>query len=199
MFFQISQWPLWLSNLINNGFWGYARGLNLILWLIAIGLMYVAGGIFILRTHRKEIIISQIWLYRSFALFFMIMGLTRISFLLGYTFQSDYNFYLALGYMFGAISFLPMFFTLEHFIIVKTHKIFSIIGIILALLGIYFAVFSYDSAMSLLIQDIGMPILAGCFAILYIWLITQTTGTVQEKDYFDHDWILVICNGSFIG
>ncbi len=42
MFFQISQWPLWLSNLINNGFWGYARGLNLILWLIAIGLMYVA-------------------------------------------------------------------------------------------------------------------------------------------------------------
>ncbi len=129
----------------------------------------------------------------------MIMGLTRISFLLGYTFQSDYNFYLALGYMFGAISFLPMFFTLEHFIIVKTHKIFSIIGIILALLGIYFAVFSYDSAMSLLIQDIGMPILAGMFCNLIYLADNSNNGNGTEKDYFDHDWILVICNGSFIG
>ena len=181
MYFQTSTWSTALINLQNNGIWSYYRGVNLTLWLIAIVTMYIAGIIFFHRASQKDLIVSQVWLYRSFGLVFIIMSLTRISFIFGYFIEPYYNFFLSLGYTFAAISLLPIVITFERFIVTNTHKFFSIVGTALCIIAIYFNIFPSESQLSRTIQDIGMPVIALSFLILYAWVIRHSAGDVRHK------------------
>ena len=95
MILQSSEWEDWLIDIINAG---YIRGMHLIIWIAAISLMYVAAAVFLVRSSKEGLLVSQIWIFRSFALFFILMGFTRICFVLGYFIESYYNFLLALSY-----------------------------------------------------------------------------------------------------
>jgi hypothetical protein len=111
------------------------------------------------------------------------MGLVRISFLLSYQseFESNYHLLLSVGYAFGAISLLPIVITIERFMVTKSRKIFSILGIILCIISLYFVIFPEDSPLSRTIQDIGMPFLALSFLLLYLWVIIHSAGDVRHK------------------
>lgn len=179
MILQDSVWESWLVDIINAG---YIRGLHLAVWIVAIGTMYFVAMLFLKRSLTEGLIISQIWIYRSFALFFMLMGITRILFVFGYFVESYYNFLLATGYAFGAVSLLPIVFVMEKWLITKSKRIFSIFGIILTALSFYFVIFNVsESELSRTIQTIGMPFMAGAFFILYLWMIKISVGSVRKK------------------
>ncbi|MBD3350683.1 MAG: hypothetical protein GF364_04265 [Candidatus Lokiarchaeota archaeon] len=179
MLIQTSEWESWLLDIIEAG---YIRGVHLVIWISAIAIMYVAGAIFLNRSLQEGLLKSQMWVYRSFGLFFILMGITRILFVLGYFIEPFYNFLLALGYAFGALSLLPLVITLEKWLIKWSRHFFSIVGIILTILSFYFVIFDVShSELSRTIQEIGMPIMAGSFLILYMYLIKITIGAVRKK------------------
>jgi hypothetical protein len=185
MLLQNSQWEPWLDTLLNEDpFWGYMRGVNLISWIIAITVMYVANYIFFLRAKRTDLD-SQKALFRSFGLFFGIMGITRICFVFAYFIEPYYNLLLSIGYTTGAISLLPLILTLEKYLITQTKRFFSIVGIILTILGVVFLVLTFFtptiSEVSRSLQNVGMPILALAFVILYSIVIKYSTGTIRTK------------------
>jgi hypothetical protein len=144
--------------------------------------MYVVAMLFLKRSMREGLIISQVWVYRAYSLFFILMGITRILFVFGYFVESYYNFLLALGYSFGALALLPIVFVMEKWLITKSKRIFSIIGLILNGLSFYFVIFDVaNSELSRSIQEYGMPVMAGSFLILYMWMIKISIGSVRKK------------------
>lgn len=184
MIFQNSTWDPWLSTLLQDNLWGYMRGVNLISWIAAISLMYISSLIFMRRGSRTDFE-SQKRLFQSFGLFFILMGITRISFVLAYFIESYYNFLLAIGYTFGALSLLPIVLILEKYMITQTHRFFSIIGIILVVMGFVFLFLTFQmpeiSEISRSVQNIGMPVLALSFLILYGIVIKNATGDIRKK------------------
>ena len=103
MLIQNSTWEPWLVVLLEDPIWGYTRGVNLVTWIAAISLMYAATIVFFRRAARTDFE-SQKSLFRSFGLFFAIMGITRICFIFSYFIEPYYNFLLAVGYTFGTLS-----------------------------------------------------------------------------------------------
>jgi hypothetical protein len=184
MILQNSEWAPWLKELLADPLWGYVRGVNLILWLIAITTMYLVGLVFFKRAKATDLD-SQKSLFRSFGLLFMIMGLTRISFIVGYFIEPWYNFLLALGYCFGALAMLPLVFTLEKYLIKQTKRFFSLVGVILTIVGFAFLYVTLEnprlSELSRTLQNIGMPVLASAFLILYGWVIKNSAGDIRKK------------------
>lgn len=181
MFVQESIWDPWLVDMMADPQFGYIRGYHLGLWVIAIACMYIAAAIFWGRSRKEGMFESQIWVFRSFALFFILMGVTRISFVIAYWVEPYYNLLLAIGYTFGAFSLLPLIATLEKYILIKTHHFFTIVGIILSVISFYFLFVPYESDLSREIQNLGMPILLAAFLILYLWMIKISTGMVRTK------------------
>jgi len=177
--FQLSEWSENVDALIDAG---YVRGVHLIIWLIAILFMYISAIIFLKRSKNKNLIISQVWIFRSFALLFILMSVTRIVFIFAYYFEPWYNFFLVVGYAFGALSLLPIIFTLEKWLIKWSRRIFTIIGVTLNILSFYFLIFKVlESPILRLIHQIGMPFLAVAFLILYLYLIKNSIGIVRKK------------------
>ncbi|MHA1821755.1 MAG: hypothetical protein ACTSU2_10710 [Promethearchaeota archaeon] len=193
--FQETGWEQWLKDNYMDPVWGYARGYNLILWAIAILTMYIAGLIFYLRSKKVDVVSAK-WFYKSFALFFWIMGITRILFIFAYHLEAYYHAFLAYGYAFGALSLLPIVFILEKWMIHWSHRFFTIVGIVLVILGFYFAIFNFNaSELSRTIQEVGMPILFLSFLILYLWLIKISTGSVRKKAVFTLIGIIITVLG----
>ena len=128
---------------------------------------------------------SQKALFKSFGLLFAIMGITRICFVFSYFIEPYYNFLLAVGYTFGAVALLPLVYTLEKYMITQTKRFFTIVGAIMVVLGFLFLFLTFSipeiSELSRTIQDIGMPILALSFLILYGLVIKNATGIIRKK------------------
>ncbi|HMF30914.1 MAG TPA: hypothetical protein VKK79_05850 [Candidatus Lokiarchaeia archaeon] len=181
MLFQNSVWAQWLIDAMTDPVYGYARGINLFLWVGAITIMYITGIVFFVRAAKKDLPPSQVWLNRSFGLLFFLMGVTRIVFILGYIIEAYYNFLLALGYAVASLSLLPIVATFEKWATPQTKRFFTIVAIIICVIAFYFVFTPAQSALSRTIQDIGMPVVAAEFAILYIWIIKNSTGNVRKK------------------
>ncbi len=178
---QTSVWKDWLETLLADSVWGYYRGFNLALWIFAIGIMYGVGIVFWIRANKPNVIPSQTWLLKSFTLLFFFQGITRISFVLSYFIEPYYNFLLALGYAFAAISLLPLIITIEKWSTPQTHKIFTFMAIVVSILGFYFIFDPSQSDLSRTIQEIAMPVMIVLFLILYLWMIKNSTGAVRKK------------------
>jgi hypothetical protein len=181
MFLQTSEWDPWLKSMMADPLWGYVRGINMILWIIAISLMYIAAAIFFKRSHVKDLYPSQKAIFFGFACFFAIMGITRINFFLSYWIEPYYNLLLTIGYVFGALSFLPLIYGLEKHIITRTHFFFTIAGIITCALSAYFLFDVSESDLARTIQNIAMPVVLAGFVLLYLAMIKQSTGEIRKK------------------
>jgi hypothetical protein len=184
MLLQNSEWDSWLKVLLEDSIWGYMRGVNLAFWITAISIMYLTSIVFMRRAARTDFE-SQKHLFRSYGLFFILMGITRISFVLAYFIEPYYNLLLSIGYVFGALSLLPLVFTLEKYMITQTKRLFSLIGLILVVLGFVFLILTLEfpkiSETSRTVQDIGMPIIALSYLILYGIVIKNSTGDIRKK------------------
>jgi hypothetical protein len=178
---QSSVWESWLVDIMSDPEWGYVRGIHLYTWIGTIIAVYIIGLIFFLRAKHSTVI-SQKWFFRSFGLFLVFMGLTRISFVFAYFIEPYYNLLLAAGYAFASVALLPLVFTLEKWMFPQTKKFFSIVGVTLTVLSFYFVIFqATDSEISRMIQNIGMPIMILAFLMLYIFMIRVSTGSVRKK------------------
>ncbi|MHA1732723.1 MAG: hypothetical protein ACTSU5_12330 [Promethearchaeota archaeon] len=179
--FQTTQWDPWLRDLLSDPQWGYYRGVHLYMWLATIIMMYMVAMVFVHRSKAEGLLPSQKWLFLSYGLFLVLMGATRIAFVVAYFVEPWYHFLLALGYAFGAVSLLPIVFTLENFVVTATKHVFSIIGLVLSGLSFVFLFIPQESELSRTIQQVGMPFLGVAFFLLYLWLIKMSVGRVRTK------------------
>jgi hypothetical protein len=178
---QNSEWEPWLEEMMADNLLGYVRGVNLVLWLIAIVTIYIVGTTFFLRAQRDGIMDSQKRFYQSFGFFFFTMGVTRIFFVASYWIEPYYNLLLVIGYSFAALSLVPLVATIEKYMITQSKHFFTAIGIILTLLSFYFIVFPSQSEISRTIQYVGMPVLGGSFILLYLFVIKNSIGSLRSK------------------
>ncbi len=175
---QTSMWDSWLIMAFENG---YYRGFNLILWILVCIVMFASSLIFFNRARNPKLIESQRANFLAFGFLMLFMDFTRISFIFSYFFESYYNFLLALGYAFAAISLFPAVYVYEKFIITKTKHFFTIFSTIFVVIATIFLFKPAESDLSLTIQQIGMPVIAASFFILYIWMIRKSAGDVRKK------------------
>lgn len=181
MIFQNSEWDPWLENMMSDPVYGYVRGINMYLWIIAISLMYIAAAIFLKRSNVKDLYPSQKSIFFGYACFFALMGITRICFFFSYWIEPYYNLLLTIGYTFGALSFIPLIFGLERHIITKSHFFFTIAGVITTGLSAYFIFVPAESDTARTIQNIAMPVVLAGFVLLYLFMIKQSTGEIRKK------------------
>jgi hypothetical protein len=181
MILQTDQWESWLTDNYMDPVSGYMRGFSLYLWIFAIASMYFIGIVFILRSRKEGIFASQSWIFRSFGLFFFIMGITRIIFIFAYWIEPSYHLLLTIGYVFGALSLVPLIIVIEKYLILWSHHFFSIVGGILSILSFYFLFFPSQSDFSRTIQEVGMPVLLAGYVILYINVIKLSAGAIRRK------------------
>jgi FtsH-binding integral membrane protein len=201
MLFQSSRYDNWLVDLLENPIWGYMRGVNLAAWIIAITIMYVIGVIFLKRAYiiKDE---PKKQLFRSFGMFFILMGITRISYILAYWIEPYYNFFLSLGYCFGALSLFPLVITLERWTFTKNKFFFTIVGAILIGCSFVFLILTFIipsiSEILRLILNIGIPIIAVSLAILYGIMIKNESGEIRRKTVFLLLGIIIFIEGMLL-
>ncbi len=174
-----SSWGTDLTNLIEN--LGYYRSFHLVTWIIAIGMMYIVGIVIWSRSKKSGVITSQARFLQSFALLFFLMGITRVLFVFGYFYDSYFEILKTIAYAFAALSLLPIIITIEKWSLPQTHKIFSIIALVLCVVGFYFVFEPTQSEISRTIQQVTIPVLFVVFVILYVWVIKLSTGAVRTK------------------
>ncbi len=117
----------------------------------------------------------------AYGIFLLLMGVTRILFIIGFYTPTLYDFYTLLGYISGTAALIFWIYVLETYLVKKTKKIFTVITLIsfsfsiLALFGII------DRSIALNIQYVLLPFAIAVILILYLYLIKKTTGDIRKK------------------
>jgi hypothetical protein len=191
-------WSSYLIDLFNDPVFPYYRGIHLGMWITAVVIMYILCVIFIIRSKREGIFDSQKWLFRSFALFFGLMGGTRIFFIIGCLIEPWYEITLVIAYLFGILSLTPAVMTLEKYIVTKTHKIFSLLAIAISISSLIFVFIPSQYALSRGIMSAAMPFLLFIFVFLYVSVIRNSVGTVRKKSLLTLIGMVIIVIGTLL-
>jgi hypothetical protein len=178
---QHSIWPEWLKILMQNPLWGYMRGVNLGIWIALVAILLFIAGILLHRSRGGDIIPSQMWLFRSFALFFIFTACTYLSYMLAYNLEPFYNLFLTLGYTFGIISVIPIIATIEKYILIRTRHVITIFTIILFGIALFVVINPTYSPILRVITQSSAPILGFVVLILYLIVIKNSTGSLRQK------------------
>jgi FtsH-binding integral membrane protein len=151
------------------------------LWILTISLMYLVGFIIFKRSRSEDLIQSQKSLFRAYAEFLWIMGITRILFVLAYLVNGFYKTGLTWGYFFGALSLIDLIRVLEKYITPKTKFFFTGFSIVITVITLI-SVFLPDTSETIrLVQQMGMPVIALLFIALFGVLIKKSTGKIKKK------------------
>jgi hypothetical protein len=167
---------------------GYLEGIELYLWFGAIGLFFL-GAVLFLRKAMKELRSREISyiVYIAYGIFLIGMGLTRVFFLIAFFIPDLYDFYTILGYISAISGLVFWLYVVETRLVKKTKKILTITSLIIFGISILALLGLADRYLALEIQYILMPVALGAIFILYLYLITKSTGTVRTKVV----WILI--------
>ncbi|MHA1294895.1 MAG: hypothetical protein ACTSQJ_19850 [Promethearchaeota archaeon] len=164
----------------------YYQGISLICWFIVIGLFFLAFILFFskgLKTELKSLKMS----YFAYGVVSLMLGLTRIFFIVAVYIPENYDFYTTLGYISGISGMIFWLYIVETYLVKKTKRIFTIIcsiSLSISIIALFGAV-SRDLALD--IQFILLPFALAVIVLLYIYMIVKTTGTVRVKAI----WVLV--------
>ncbi|MGQ4876024.1 MAG: hypothetical protein ACP6IY_18315 [Promethearchaeia archaeon] len=125
--------------------------------------------------------------YFAYGVVSLMLGLTRIFFIVAVYIPENYDFYTTFGYISGISGMIFWLYIIETYLVKKTKKIFTIICSIslsissIALFGVVSRNFALD------IQFLLLPFALAVIVLLYIYMIVKTTGTVRVKAI----WVLV--------
>ena len=165
---------------------GYFKSLDGPLWYVAMGLTYISGIIFFVRTSRAEAKVSKQW-YLAFALFSFFYATTRLFFNLavefGYAIIDDgevYDFWCSLGYISAIAGAIYLLYVAETNIITSTRKLCTImlvVGIVAAILGVILRA----REISLIITYAVSLLATVLILFIYIVMIRNSTGALRKK------------------
>lgn len=167
----------------------YAPGtLNLYLFMAFTVILWIFGVIFLLKSRKNEIEGAK-RIQLAFGLFGIFYGLCRLFFIL--MFQDftnpdqNYNLIASIAYSCGIIGFTSIIWALEKLKYKKNY--FFMVGLLVTIITIAGTVIialriaSEIRTTLLLVIFIGVPISALIIFILYIFLISKSTGVVRKK------------------
>jgi len=179
--FQNSRWGDDIKKLMEDPLWGYARGYNMLLWIGVVLSLMISAIVLINRGRRKDIIISQKWIYRGFGFFLICFGITVIFYLFAYNIEPYFDLLKECGYTFSIIAPILLILTIEKYMMTKTRRFFSIFSIGLAIFCIIYIFLSTESSTLRTITQSGAPVLMLIFVLLYIKVILLSIGKIRQK------------------
>jgi hypothetical protein len=198
MLCQESTWAPWLLEILKDPVWGYMRGFNLAMWVIAISIMYIVGGLFFWSVRSKKPNRVEKELRWAYGWWMWVMGITRICFVFAYWVEPYYNLFLAVGYFCGAASLVPLVYALEKWIIKQTRFAFSIVAFGVTIFSGFFLLFPYQSALARGVQNYALPFVATVFVGLYIRRILASEGIVRRKGSMTLFGYFVVTSGIIV-
>ena len=165
------------------------QGIKLYFWIAHLIIVFITSILFFLQGKKLEMK-SQKAMNYGYGSFFSLFGLLRIFFMLGVYFPDNggYDFFTNLGYISGILGVIGLLYVLETYMVPKTKKIFLIISVIafaICLIALIFPGASRNLALEFIYYL--MPIAVGFIVILYVYLISKTTGIVRKKA----QWVLI--------
>ena len=167
---------------------GYYAGLSLILWGITITLFFTAFVLF-LRKGLSFDLKSMKMIYSAYGFVCLMLGFTRIFFIIAVYIPDNYDFYTTLGYITGIAGMIFLLYVVETYLVKKTKDIFTFVCLIAFVISILalFGLFGISRDFALNIQYILLPVALVVILLMYIYIIVKTTGTVRTKA----KWLLV--------
>ena len=154
---------------------------SLIIWIVAIGLMYLTSTFFVRRAVQSDIS-SQRSLFLGIALCFAFYGVTRILFLIGSAVDPTestplYNTYWSAATLVGMIGFTFLLFVLEkNPLNQRTKYIGTIAAIIVLIISIVLGTEAGGLALALSIPFLAVSILA-----IYLYLSIIGQGEMRKR------------------
>jgi hypothetical protein len=184
---------------------GLYRGFHLILWWIAVAVQLGMGILIALKGRSIRDVASLRSLTFGFAFFAFALAGCRIFFIIAYI-TPYYESSLSIGYVFAVVSLIPVIAVIEKYIVKQTKFVFSIISCILAVISIIGLFFQDRLLLFRTILQIASLLPGGLWFVLYIWLITLSTGEPRKKAIitvigvfialmgflFDAEWVLAL-------
>ena len=159
---------------------GYYEGLSLILWIVGIGLLFISSFLFILRAVKRDLKDPKIG-FIAYCLFCGIFALARLIFTIGNITPDYYDFYTSIGYILAPLSLVPLLYVVETQIVTSTKKIFLIITCIGIVIALFSLIFPESRYFALTMLSIIMPFSSISMIILYLYIITKTSGRLRQK------------------
>lgn len=166
----------------------YMHGFNLFLWISMIVLYLLVGTFIFFKQSNETDVPTQKWLFASYGTFALGMGMCRVFFVLAFNdIGGQYQLLLHIGFLMGSISFTPVIFVYEKFIVKNTKKVFTILALVLLGISIYGVIDPTQKTLDLISQRIGGPILGVIFAYLYFVMLFNTSGELRRNS-----WLMLI-------
>lgn len=159
---------------------GYLEGPELYLWFVAVGLLWLGFVLFMTKAPKVELK-SQKMHYIAFGFFSLMFGITRVLFITAVFIPDYYDFFTTLGYITSLTGIIFFLYVLETYLVQKTKRIFFYISLVMFVSSTIALFGGASRYLALQIQYILLPIVLGAVAILYIYLIVKTTGTLRKK------------------
>ncbi|MFO8017185.1 MAG: hypothetical protein R6U96_00995 [Promethearchaeia archaeon] len=164
----------------------YYEGPSLILWIISIGLLFLAFFLFLMKGREIDLKSSKM-VFFGYAVFTLFFGLTRIFFIFGVRNSEYYDFYTTVGYISSLIGIIFWLYILETYMITKTKKIFLIVTLITFGIALVSLIGGADRYIALTMMYTLLPVSIGVVFFLYIYIIIKGTGAVRKNAA----WLLV--------
>jgi hypothetical protein len=181
-------------------------GEKLPFWLGWIIFTLIIGIIFVIRGKKTSSEIkSQKAVYYDAAIFFFGYVATRISFLFSDVERLNngtsqwYQSLVLIAYIFSTFAMSILIYSIEHYLLPKTKKIFSIISfsgtgiliILLVLTLLEMDVIAIARTLTLVTSTTAALVIG----VLYLYLITKTSGTLKRNSLFSFFGILTLMIG----
>lgn len=182
----------------------YYNNINLFIGIVSIVIFFVIAAI--LFVKKKDEVETARRIKIGYGLFAIFYALCRVFFIIAVWFPDEpwnpnsYDFFVVIGYLFASVGLTSLIFVLEKYLITKTKRVFSVIGIVVSVLlaitivgqllqlqvpvplivdGEPLNLLGQQTA--LYISVVASPLLIAVIAILYMYLAAKSTADLRKK------------------
>lgn len=168
------------------------QGTDLYFWIGFLAICLISALLFIIQGKRLEMK-SQKAMQYGWGIFLIFFALLRVFFMLGIYLGeptatlNEYDLYTNLGYIAGIIGVICLLYVLEKYMTPQTKRIFLIITVAAFVICMVALIIPGGRDIALDVIYVLMPVAVGFIAIIYVYLIFKTTGTLRKKC----EWIFI--------
>ncbi len=161
---------------------GYYQGFSLILWIIAVILLFLAFILSLIKARNEKGRETRFG-YLAIANFCFFFSLCRLVYIFSVYDSQNYVFYVVLGYVFSIIAIIFILYLIETQVITQTKKVFTIITLVLLGIAIITLFGITTRAFALNLMYLIMPFSIGVIMLMYIYIIFKSTGKIRNKAF----------------
>ena len=155
------------------------------LWVTVIAALFLFGINFFIQATRIKDLPSQRTLLFGYGIFMIFIGIGRIFVLIAYDPVTPHSMFDQLDVVqtiFSQLSVIPAIWALEKYILPQTKHIFTDLAVAVAAWGALPIILNNTNNDTIMIgKVIGVIPLFAVFAILFIFLIKRTSGSIRRQ------------------